>query len=62
MTENVTVKISGSEKAVKDFLKVIDDTFSLAVKSKLMPNDKASGVHCFIDLNPSYIKQSVSVN
>ena len=54
--ESVNVKVQGDERAVKEFLNVIESVFYVFVKSKPLPNDKDMGVHVFLDLNP-YLKK-----
>lgn len=52
----VEVKVSGDQKAVEQFLKIIEDKFELMLKSKLLTNKSDGGVHCFVDLDPYSIR------
>jgi hypothetical protein len=49
--DTVTLKISGTVKAVQKFLAKQQKTYSILIVSKLLPNDADSGVHCFVTLN-----------
>ena len=57
MKPNVKVKVLGDCEDVEQFLAVIEKTFALMLKSKLIQNSENDGVHCYIDLDPHALRQ-----
>jgi hypothetical protein len=49
--DTVTLKITGTANSVQKFVDKQQETYSILISSKLMPNDTDNGVHCFVTLN-----------
>ncbi len=53
---NVKMKAYGNRKAVEKLINRIDAVFANVKKSSLIPNDYSMGVHCFLELDPTVIR------
>jgi hypothetical protein len=58
MKPNVKVKVLGDREDVEQFLKVIEKTFALMLKSKLLPNSDGDGIHCYLDIDPYALREA----
>ena len=57
MTKQITIKVSGKQADVEQFLVVLEETFALMLKSKIFPNDNDFGVHVFLDIDPYALRK-----
>lgn len=55
--DNVKLRVSGKKEDVEQFLKIIESTFKLMLKSPVLQNSDDNGIHQFLDLDPYVLKK-----
>ena len=58
---SVKVKVIGKRTDVDRCLSVIDQTFELTLKSRVIEHPENDDVHCFVELNPYALRKKSEI-
>jgi len=57
--QSVRIKVIGSKEALEEFIRVLQSIFPVLVSSPVLPNDRDSNFHVFLNLNPFLKSESI---